>query len=120
MSNSFFYTRYLFQDSISGKTIDSVEQNGGLYYLEDELETRHQLGRISSFSESFFVSNNKDDVMLWHLRLAPPSFKYLKSVFPKLFIDQDFSSFQCEICELAKRYRNYFHIKTFKTFFYYS
>jgi len=58
------------------------------------------------FSESFFVSNNKDDVMLWHLRLGHPSFKHLKTVFPKLFVDQDFSSFQCEICELAKHHRN--------------
>jgi len=48
----FFYTRRLFQDS--GKTIGSAKQNGRLCYLEDELQTRHQLGQISSFSESFF------------------------------------------------------------------
>jgi len=65
------------------------------------MEDGHQLGQISYFSESFFVSNNKDDVMLWHLRLGHPSFKYLKTVFPKLFVGQDFSSFQCEICEVV-------------------
>jgi len=110
----FFDTHCLFQDSISGKTIGSAKQNGGLYYLEYELETGHQLGQVSSFSESFFVSNNKDDVMLWHLRLGHPSFKYLKTVFPKLFADKDFSSFQCEICELAKHHRNSFPAQTYK------
>jgi len=104
----------LFQDSISGKTIGSAKQNGGLYYLEDELETRHQHEQIISFSESFLASNNKNNVMLWHLRFSHLSFKYLKTVFLKLFVDKDFSSFQCEICEIAKHYRNSFPSQTYK------
>jgi len=52
--------------------------------------------------------------MLWHSRLGHPSLKYLKTVFPKLFVDQDFSSFQCEICELAKHHQNSFPAQTYK------
>jgi len=35
--------------------------------------------------------------MLCHLRLGHPSFKYLKTLFPKLFEGKNISSFQCEV-----------------------
>ena len=93
----------------------SAEQSGGFYYLEDEPKIRHQPGPISFSSvKSFLVSNNKDDIMLWHLRLCYPSFKYLSSLFPKLFVEQDISSLQCEVCEFAKHHRSSFPIQSYE------
>jgi hypothetical protein len=52
--------------------------------------------------------------MLWHLRLGHPSFKYLSSLFPKLFIERDISSLQCEVSEFAKHHRSSFPIQYYK------
>jgi len=111
----FLDTHCVFQDLISGKVIGTAEKRGGLYYLEDEPKTRRQSGPISFSSvKSFFVSNNKDDIMLWHLRLGHPSFKYLNFLFPKLFVEQGISSLQCEVCEFAKHHRSSFPIQSYK------
>lgn len=56
---------------------DIANKNGGLYYFKDGLENKHQYGPINSFVEFIFVSNNKDEIMLSHLRLGHPSLKYL-------------------------------------------
>lgn len=52
------------KDLISGKMIDCAKQSGWLYYLEDEPKNIHQSGPIGSSVGSFFVKNNKDDIML--------------------------------------------------------
>ena len=96
----FFDNYYVFHDLISGQIIGSAKQSGGLYYFEDEPETRHQSGPISSSIKIFFVSNNKDGIMLWHLRLGHPSFKYLKALFRKLFERKDISSFSVRFVNL--------------------
>jgi len=52
--------------------------------------------------------------MLWHFRLGHPSFYYLRHLFPKLFLNKNPASFQCEICELAKHCRTYFPAQPYK------
>jgi len=52
--------------------------------------------------------------MVWHLRLGHPNFKYLSSLFPKLFVEQDLSSLQYEVCEFSKHHRNSFPIQSYK------
>ena len=47
----------------------------------------------------------KSEIWLWHRRLGHASFGYLKKLFPSLFTRFDVSSFQCEVCELAKSHR---------------
>ena len=51
----FFDTHCVFQDLISGGMIGSAEHSGGLYYFEDEQQTRHQTGPISSYSVKSFL-----------------------------------------------------------------
>ena len=38
--------------------------------------------------------------------MGHPSFFYLKRLFPKLFINKDPSSFQCEACAFAKHHKS--------------
>lgn len=45
-------------------------------------------------------------------RLGHPSFHYLKRVYPSLFKKKNLSSFQCDICELAKHHHLVFPPKT--------
>jgi len=52
--------------------------------------------------------------MLWHCRLGHPSFLYLKHLFPNLFRNKLLSSFQCDICQLAKHHRASFPIQPYK------
>nr|KYP65820.1 hypothetical protein KK1_012088 [Cajanus cajan] len=37
----------------------------------------------NGFFLNIFVSNNNEDIMLWHFWLGHPSFRYLKHLFPK-------------------------------------
>ena len=66
---------------------------------------------MNSCFESIFASNNKD-IMLWHFRLGHPSFRYLKHLFPKLFVNKDPSMLHCEICEFAKHHRTSFPVQS--------
>ena len=58
-----------------------------------------------------YVSNSnsvqvESQVMLWHYRLGRPNFAYIEKLFPQLFINKKFRSYQCEICQLAKHTRH--------------
>ena len=44
--------------------------------------------------------------MLWHYRLDHPNFSYIEKLFPRLFINKKFRSYQCEIYQLAKHTRH--------------
>lgn len=93
----------------SGKINGSAKKSGGLYYLDVGSASQLPSKPISSCFESFLVlNNNDDDVMLWHLRLGHPSFRYLKHLFPKLFHNKNFSLFKFEACEFAKHHRSQF------------
>ena len=100
---NFFPYHCEFQDLASGKTISNAKLSGGLYYFDDgslpkDSVSTSCLGVISDFG--------KNDIMLWHFRLGHPSFHYLKRLFPSLFSNKNPSSFQCEICALAKMHRS--------------
>jgi len=51
----FFDIHCVFQDLISGQIIGSAKQSCELYYFEDEPETRHQSGPLSSSSIKYFL-----------------------------------------------------------------
>ena len=57
----------------------------------------------------------KYEIWLWHRRLGHASFGYLKKLFPSLFAKFDVSSFRCDVCELAKRYRALFPLSLNKS-----
>ena len=78
----------------SGKTIGSVRDVNGLYYFEGDIVMSAQAQATSS-EISFCV---EDEIMLWHHRLGPLSFPYLKNLFPLLFKNKNRSLFQCKIC----------------------
>jgi len=100
-----------FQDLITGKTIGNAKQVEGLYLLEDGYNSNRQSQRTCLNSISI---PNENKIMLWHFRLGHPSFYYLRHLFPKLFLNKNPASFQCEICELAKHRRTYFPAQPYK------
>ena len=53
-------------------------------------------------SEKKKKKKGKYEIWLWHQRLRQASFGYMKKLFPSLFANFDVSSFQCDVCELAK------------------
>jgi hypothetical protein len=139
---NFFRTHCVFQDLNSGKMIGSAKESGGLYYFDigsksqspskpiNMIGSAKESGGLYYFDigsesqspskpisinfESFFALNNDDNVMLWHLRLGHPSFRYLKYLFPKLFHNKDLYLFNCEACEFAKHHRSSFQIQPYK------
>lgn len=111
--NNFFSTHCVFQDLTSRRMTGSAEQSGGLYFFDDGSESRWQSQQISLYFKSFYVSNNII-IMLWHLRLGHPSFRYLKHLFPKLFANKDPSLFHCENCEFVKYHHTSFPSQPYK------
>ena len=93
------------------KTIGNAKQSGGLYFFEDGSELEGQ-AHSTCFKSLFVVSTNK--IMLWHFRLGHPNFQYLKYLFLNLFLNKNPSSFQCEICELAKHHCSPFPLQPSK------
>jgi hypothetical protein len=85
-------------------TGSSAKEIDGLYYLDDGSHLSRQCQSTSLNS----VSVSKDnDIMVSHYRLGHPSFQYLKYLFPNLFQNGRPSSFQCEICQLAKHHTSF-------------
>lgn len=50
-----------------------------------------------------------------HRRLGHASFGYLKKLFPSLFTKSNISSFNCDVCELAKNQNTSFSFKLNKS-----
>lgn len=79
------------------------KENRGLYFLDDGAKPEKK------FQDACFESISVlDDVMIWHYRLGHPSFSYLKNLLPSLFKNKKNSSFQCEVCQIAKHHRSSF------------
>lgn len=81
--------------------------------FDDGLKGRRKPQLQYTCFEYISVSNDKD-ISLWHFRLGHPSFRYLKFLFPKLFINEDSSTFQCEVCELTKHHHSSFPSQPYK------
>lgn len=79
--------------------ISTATEGGGLYYFTGDECVEKQATVVES--DSISVSNNII-IMLWHRRLGHMSFRYLKHMFPNLFVNKNPSSFNCEICQFAK------------------
>ena len=100
---NFWSSHCKFQDLTSGKTIGDARQDGGLYLFNNG----SNFGRQDQQTCFNSISSN-NEIMLWHFRLGHPSFQYLKQLLPKLFMNKNAFSFQCEVCELAKHHRAVF------------
>ena len=106
----FFPTHAEFQDLSSETMIGSAKECEGLYYLADKTEEGQQPAVVCGL-----VSVPTDNpLLLWHYRMGHPNFQYLKYVFPSLFQNKKASSFQCEVCELAKHHRASFPKSIYK------
>ncbi|GAV71580.1 bZIP_1 domain-containing protein/gag_pre-integrs domain-containing protein [Cephalotus follicularis] len=110
------------KDLDSGRTIGNAKECAGLYLLEGKYPSDGQAQTHSVSCVSFLANvsqlsvikqadcNKASAIMLWHFRLGHPSFSYLEKMFPSLFINKCFKSFQCETCQLAKHTRKFlFH-----------
>ena len=81
-----------------GKTIGSVKEKDGLYWLSDNKKSLSQVPHRFSFTVSFYF-----EILLWHRRLGHPSFSYLKHLYPNLFINKEKLVLKCDHCILAKQ-----------------
>jgi hypothetical protein len=70
-------------------------------------------GRVNTVSRLLLTKENQ--IWLWHYRLGHPSFSYMKYLFPKLFLNLNYSDFKSETCILAKIHRVSFLISLNKS-----
>ena len=82
-------------------------RRGKLYCLDLTSKSSDKLHQVLTVDSSK-GEKNKSEIWLWHRCLGHASFGYLKKLFPSLFERVDFSSFHCDICELAKSHRTSF------------
>ncbi|KAK2984954.1 hypothetical protein RJ640_013380 [Escallonia rubra] len=86
------------------QTIGCGVMRGKLYYLDLVSKSSDKLRQALMVNDSE-GEMRKSEIWLWHRRLGHALFGYLKKLFPSLFTKYDVSSFQCEVCELAKSHR---------------
>ncbi|KAK2991709.1 hypothetical protein RJ640_014987 [Escallonia rubra] len=94
----------VFKDIRTRQTIGCGVRRGKLYYLDLVSNSSDKLRQALMVNDSE-GEMRKSEIWLWHRRLGHASFGYLKKLFPSLFTKCDVSSFQCEVCELAKSHR---------------
>ncbi|KAK2993896.1 hypothetical protein RJ640_012770 [Escallonia rubra] len=94
----------VFKDIRTRQTIGCGVRRGKLYYLDLVSKSSDKLRQALMVNDSE-GEMRKSEIWLWHRRLGHASFGYLKKLFPSLFTKCDVSSFQCEVCELAKSHR---------------
>jgi hypothetical protein len=95
-SIAFFPSYCVFQDLKTKRTIGGGFEKDGLYYFRP-FHTSIPSALRSSVSP-----------YQWHCRLRHPSFLNLQKLVPSL---SDFSSFNCETCELNKHHRTTFKLR---------
>lgn len=100
-----------FQGLSSRRMVGSTDERSALYYLSS---IGSSFGQRSLTNVSLFAASNSD-VMLWHKPLGHPSFIYLKTLHPHLFVNKDIHSFHCEHCIYAKQSRTHYPIQSYKT-----
>ncbi|KAK2975037.1 hypothetical protein RJ640_002466 [Escallonia rubra] len=94
----------VFKDIRTRQTIGCGVRRGKLYYLDLVSKSSDKQRQAPTLNDSK-GKIQKSKIWLWHRRLGHASFGYLKKLFPSLFTKCDVSSFQCEVCELAKSHR---------------
>ncbi|KAI5314963.1 hypothetical protein L3X38_044139 [Prunus dulcis] len=98
------------KDIFVGKTIGCCTRRGKLYYVEWAPYGETNFTTIGTCSKE-----ERGKVWLWHKRLVHVLFGYHKKLFPSLFYSLDVSSFQCDMCELAKSHRVPFPLNSNKS-----
>ena len=101
---SFWPEFYVFKDIRTRQTIGCGVRLGKLYswdLVSKSLDELRQALKIGG-SEIKKKKKEKSEIWLWYRRLGHASFGYMKKLFPSLFANFDVSSFQCDVCELAK------------------
>jgi transposase InsO family protein len=86
--------------------IGSGSLKDGLYHLDSQPDTQ---GRLTQAYHTVRTDDPVAKIWLWHQRLGHPSFLILQRLFPSLFLHNNVSKFQCEICELSKHHRVSFY-----------
>ncbi|KAK2988104.1 hypothetical protein RJ640_023853 [Escallonia rubra] len=94
----------VFKDIHTKQMIGCGVRRGKLYYLDLVSKSSDKLRRALMVNDSE-GEMQKSEIWFWHRCLGHASFGYLKKLFPSLFTKCDVSSFQCEVCELAKSHR---------------
>ena len=69
------------------------------YYVKGADGTPTLFKLHNSFLSSVISDSS---IQLWHKQLSHPSFRCLKLLYPRLFVNKRDESFNCEQCILAK------------------
>ena len=85
----------VFQDRCLGKTIGTAKHVDGLYFLAVIMSLLHLIVAIFPF---LLTVQSCSYIVAWVIR-------YLKKLYPSIFINKSPSLFTCEICQLAKHHR---------------
>ncbi|XP_022030400.1 uncharacterized protein LOC110931309 [Helianthus annuus] len=85
----------ILQDIRTKEIIGRGTERGGLYYVDEVTHKGHAMLAHGTADRQLW---------LWHRRLGHPSFGYLKSLFPSLFLNKS-TDMKCETCILAKNHR---------------
>ena len=91
--------------------IHNAEEQESLYYMKEATGS----STLIRLHNSLFSSTVSDSsIRLWHNRLDHPSFRYLKLLYPHLFVNKRDNFFQCEQCILSKQTRTPHPIHSYK------
>jgi transposase InsO family protein len=91
--------------------IGRSELLGGHYILNQEsLSDKGSLLKGCYLTDSLVNQNKSENkVIVMHRRLGHPSLSYMKKLFPELFLNNEITSFNCDVCILAKQSRSVYH-----------
>jgi len=85
----------LSHDILTKEIIGRGTERGGLYYVDEVVRKEYAMFAHGTVTRQLW---------LWHRHLGPPSFGYLKILFPSLFTSNT-ESIKCETCIRAKNHR---------------
>ncbi|PRQ47582.1 putative RNA-directed DNA polymerase [Rosa chinensis] len=111
-SVTFFPLYVIFQDLLTREIIGRGYLRGRLFHLDCMFAGMKPEKAVQAALISTGVTNQVEELWLWHRRLGHPSFSVMKKSMPSLFLGIDESKLHCESCVLAKSHRTSYPLST--------
>ena len=116
-SVTFFPLYVIFQDLLTREIIGRGYLRGRLFHLDCMFAGMKPEKAVQAALISTGVTNQVEELWLWHRRLGHPSFSVMKKSMPSLFLGIDESKLHCESCVLAKSHRTSYPLSTTRSSF---